>query len=84
MKFNLLTTKADPSYRLRLPAEMKTYLEEVAAMNARSLNAQILFYLANSLVNDSQDQPNKLIPEVDKSSEVQALLLVRGKLKVLS
>ncbi|MDF7658309.1 Arc family DNA-binding protein [Erwiniaceae bacterium L1_54_6] len=65
-------SREDPQFRIRLPAELKEKIEESAKDNNRSLNAEIVFRLDASFLNELN--PDELLSAED------ALLLV-GKAK---
>lgn len=44
----------DPQFRIRLPAELKSRIEKLAASNHRSLNAEIVVRLESSLQTPSR------------------------------
>lgn len=65
-------SREDPQLRIRLPIELKEKIEDAAKGNNRSLNAEIVFRLDASFLNELQ--PDELLSAED------ALLLV-GKAK---
>lgn len=56
--------RSDPQMNFRIPAELKAQLEEVAKMNKRSLTAELVSRLNDSLnrddYNNDKDIHNKL------------------------
>ncbi|HEJ8029426.1 TPA: Arc family DNA-binding protein [Serratia marcescens] len=56
-------SREDPQFRLRLPAELKEKIEDAAKDNNRSLNAEIVFRLDASFLNELQ--PDELLSAED-------------------
>ncbi|KVD48646.1 hypothetical protein WS61_07445 [Burkholderia sp. ABCPW 11] len=50
-------TREDPQMKLRLPADLKDRLSELAAANGRSLNAEVLLRLEASISGDASAAP---------------------------
>ncbi|CAG9268975.1 hypothetical protein WK39_03075 [Burkholderia cepacia] len=50
-------TREDPQMKLRLPADLKDRLSELAAANGRSLNAEVLLRLEASISGDASPAP---------------------------
>ncbi len=46
--------RTDPQYKLRIPEDIKSKLEDSAKLNRRSLNAEIVARLENSLLDDQR------------------------------
>ncbi|MBE5252905.1 Arc family DNA-binding protein [Mixta mediterraneensis] len=48
-------SREDPQFRIRLPIELKEKVESAAKVNNRSLNAEIVFRLDASFLNEIQE-----------------------------
>ncbi|MDH1086328.1 Arc family DNA-binding protein [Pantoea brenneri] len=61
-------SREDPQFRIRLPVELKEKIEEAAKENNRSLNAEIVFRLDSSFLDE--------LPEDELISAKDALAIV--------
>ncbi len=77
-------TRFDPQIKLRLPQTVKQELEAAAESNMRSLNAEVVSRLQNSLEREQLEAvPDFLTPNViqtiyDIKTQVDALLAKLG------
>lgn len=46
-----------PQYKLRMPPELKDEISKLAEQNGRSMNAEIIARLEQSIVNEEQPRP---------------------------
>nr|WP_176080838.1 Arc family DNA-binding protein [Paraburkholderia tropica] len=54
-------TREDPQMKLRLPADLKDRLAELATENGRSLNAEVIKRLEDSIEPDGRPAKSKAI-----------------------
>jgi len=66
----------DPQFRIRLPAELKSRIEEEAARAGRSLNAEIVHRLGESLIK--ADIRNQMFNRATETAKAMAPALGPG------
>ncbi|WP_275098047.1 Arc family DNA-binding protein [Sedimenticola hydrogenitrophicus] len=52
-------SRTDPQVKVRLPAELKDYIQETAGENHRTMNAEIVFRLEQSKKQDNVNEQQK-------------------------
>lgn len=69
----------DPQTRLRFPSDLRARLEEAAKENARSLNAEVVARLQQSLLPSAQlndiDALKRMIALMDEASKIKDALI---------
>lgn len=80
-----MTLQTDPQYKLRMPQEIKERIQEAAKANHRSMNAEIVARLADSLERDRDITISHftLGPDDDVAGALQDLEEAFGKLDKL-
>lgn len=73
---NLSMTREDPQMKLRLPVELKDRLTALAERNGRSLNAEVVQRLENSLEGEA---PSGMTPPIDNRTLDMLADTVAGK-----
>lgn len=78
-------TRSDSQFKLRLPVELKETLEAQAKANKRSINAEVLARLENSLINTNQTdlQNNIFLDSQNKKSDKVKLIKIGSDVRII-
>lgn len=71
-------SRDDPQFKLRIPPALKVQIDQAAAENHRSLNAEILARLEESFENSAV--PMKAVMNASSDQVIQILLAVQAEL----